>query len=228
MRLIDLNESKIIFRALNSGFTGFFDIEACLEVVDKQTGIHKQYFLGAPVLAGNLFVQENLLKKPIYYYQILYSDDEHVIFRNEVSSKLFSKKKHKTTIDKNTFVFDSIFVSKKYTQRVNVNIVNVLKKINVFNLMCVLKVLLFGCELILTFRVKHINLINNLWQLETGPVVLPSFPLWASHLEINQLNPCFIHINNYGCCEITFTFPLFNKTKQIKLNSCEYGVNFYI
>ena len=90
LKRIDFNSSNIISPGSSTGIYKLVSILIMNDLKNNDKCI--TYGLGQGVLAGNMFIEKGLLKKPPYLFQILGSVNDQKIFRTSCSPQ--SKQPH--------------------------------------------------------------------------------------------------------------------------------------
>lgn len=201
----------------NDGSYGSFTIESCLSLFDKHKKLIQRYYLGSSVLAGNMYAESDLLKKPAYHFQLILTTDFNRILRRPVQTVMNSEEKKSITdtLQQNSY-FKSIrshIVESNY-----LNISNGSELTKAFKSGYKLKNIRTNLEsdlgfiLIIESPIKHFNFLNSLgkWQIETGPVLLleNGFTNFLNSEEMLQkLTPAFIHTNSFFNAYYTTEYP---------------------
>lgn len=178
-----------------------------------------RYLLGSAVLAGNMYVEDNLLKNPPYHFQMIYSDKVNRILRRSVQLQVDGLESESVfdTTQKNSF-FESIcsnLVECNYQKISDKNrLLRALdKRLTVRNIRILLN-LQQGFTICIDSPVKHFNNLKyqNQWQIETGPVLFVKEQIenCLDDVEvIEKLSPSFLHTNSFSKAQFTFEYPFF-------------------
>lgn len=153
---------------------GLFQVDARLSTSTVSNNISEVYYLLSGVMAGNMYTSGTVIKSPTYHFQAVLSAQHFKIFRIYTDS----------TNDKDTYgkleeVFakvDLMIDTKPYDRLKEVeSIKNAIQNQHKINVAMQLKHLP-QVNVLLEFPVKHININHKetLWQVETGPVVIPN------------------------------------------------------
>ncbi|MDP6729401.1 MAG: hypothetical protein QF675_05460, partial [SAR324 cluster bacterium] len=169
------------------------------------------YGLGQAVMAGNMYVDNHLLKQPPYLFQVAGSSKEQRIFRSFLPkrSKLrLPDWKHNLTEDThgeplfkefilditqepavrlNSFEeIDTAFLSNRFSAQVTFS--------------------LNDQSIVLEFPINHMNLKHETrqWQVETGPILLPD--LKENIIPFDYL-PGFVHFNHFDKIDLFYDYP---------------------
>jgi len=190
---------------------GSFKVEAIICLRQSVSKLNCLYALGAPVLAGNMYVSGGLCKSPPYMFQVAVGVLDHVIFRTDMTPRLCAES---DTIGPNTLLFESFDINlarapakslctyediaKHYFQRDHFT--------------CLISIDIDADRTIeLEFPIKHLNLlpIRKMWQFETGPILYLKRDLIGTFydLSVTDLLPCFVHCNRFDNAEFFPDFP---------------------
>lgn len=223
--MIDFNHSTINWLTKN-GSNGVFKLESVLTVIDPSQNLSYQCFLGCSVLAGNVYSEHDLLKKPAYFFQLLLTENYHKILRRPVTNRRTDDDlSHiEDSIDKNS-VFNSIKPDIQYidnnTIKNNSDFEAVSDNIKDLPNVKIEIRLERGIKIIIESPVRHFNYMQKKWQVESGPISM-MYPISElSFIEKNilkKLTPCFLHSNNFGCIEITPDYPFFTIDRFVATN----------
>lgn len=201
----------------HSGSYASFDVESCLTVLDKHQKTSNYFYLGSSVLAGNMYVEGILLKKPAYHFQLLMTDEYHRVLRRLVHPNVDTDQESKITdtIKDNTY-FGSIASKIVYSQyQIVTNELEFIEAIqsgyNLRNIKINID-LDQGRIISLESPVKHYNYLeeSGKWQIETGPILfLPGVSMnYESISEIlEQFSPAFVHTNSFSNAYFTKDYP---------------------
>jgi len=213
---VDFWRSRICWNHGSQKGSGSFLVEAVLRICDSNDREEELIALGAGVLAGNMYVEDNLVKDPAYFFQIAASDERNIIFRTYLRHQscnwksLFRGKSKYDTIQANQ-EFETLHIElKKYA----------LKKIDDFedmqyhylrhgNFSCQVKIpLTEKRNMVLEFPVKHSNILpeREIFQIETGPLLFADPKVQTGDL-FSKIVPGFIHFNSFGRADFSLDFP---------------------
>jgi len=210
LKRIDFNSSNIISSGTSSSI---YKLVSVMKIYDlKNNDKIKTYGLGQSVLAGNMYIEKGLLKKPPYLFQICGSINDQRIFRtffpNTTKSKFPGWVKNDNTGDTygNPLIRDF-----------KINIINEsAKKINGFDeIRASFPKNNFSARVIFTindstfnleFPINHLNIQSKAknWQVETGPILCP-----VIHNDdgLFEYLPSFMHFNVLDRLDIFYDYP---------------------
>jgi len=212
---IDFNNSTAKWLTIDNSI-GKFMLESCISVKINET-TEDYYFLGSSVLACKVYELENIFWDPPYMFSAIFS-------KNEVLRKRLYIDKGNVYYDKsfdlNTFKSISLNINfKQYKQiKSKAELVNESTKNS----------LLYGrikkkqdlIEIKSFFPIKHINLKEKLFQVETGPV------LYIDKIGkdiSNSIQMAYIAFNLYNKCNV---FYKNSYSKNIRLSE-EVDIQIY-
>jgi len=209
MQQIDFSSSYLIWLTKKEGSYGRFQLDAACTIRDFSRKKTSTYYLASAVIAGNVYAKNDLVKQPVYLFQIAASDERHVIFRTFAShvddqnsinknSDLFAGVEFHIT-RKEFFVlkdFDDIDFHFQQCNSISAHVSYGLGK---------------DCQIEIEFPIKHINIQKErrLFQIETGPILIPSEPL-ADRLSAMQgysFDTAFVHFNRLDSAEFILNAP---------------------
>lgn len=212
----------------HSGSYGSFNIESCLSLFDNQKTEVKNFYLASSVLAGNMYVKSNLLKKPAYHFQLMLTDDYHRILRRSVHLNVDADRGRviKDSINDNSY-FGSIASNIVFSRyQIVTTEMELMKSIRSGYKLRNIRInidLDKGLAISLESPVKHYNYMKETgnWQIETGPVLfLPSGSknFNSSREALEQLSPAFIHTNSFSKAYCTTDYPFHINEDPIRLD----------
>lgn len=193
--LIDFDTSFFVWYSEKEDTYGKFGIESLCEITDKKNGQVEKYFLLNGVMAGNVYSNKDLIKVPPYYFNAIFSESEHKIFRVYG----IQSKEHDTEGD-NSELFTRISFSLKEH---SYNLLNHLEQIiteasNHNKLIVVIEVDNFDVHRNISyiFPIKHINFTGTLakFQVETGPICILPNTLTKQKL-VSNFNLAYVAFN---------------------------------
>lgn len=169
--VIDFNNSFISWRTNENSF-GKFNAESGLFFKNIR------WILGAKVTACNMYVDKPLIKTPGYYFQPLFSESECKIFRTYITNKATDDEQFKA--------------SEKFKSH-DVNIVELPRyeksELSDKSNNKTYQGIITASEYELQFPVKHYNVKDSSFQVETGPVAFPADDqLCTAYIVFNSLN----------------------------------------
>jgi len=216
---VDFYNSKLFWNHKTQKSHGAFNIESVLRVY-KNNEIKETFVLATGVLAGNMYVSERLVQDPPYYFQVASSASRHIIYRTDTINKpkwrrLFSKKQKNSTYD--TSNKNSVFASLEY-KLIEEKCVRVSSSYRDLRKHYMQLPNFTGKILIniseeqkaeLEFPVKHINISpeKEMFQVETGALLLVNEE-YANLIDLSKsLIPSFVHFNSFNCAHFSIDFP---------------------
>lgn len=215
----------------NGGSRGIFKLVSILEI--KRNNNRKDdliYGLGSSVLAGNMYVQNGLLKCPPYLFQVAGSHAEQVIFRTFLTG--FEKggtfgwaKNNGTgdTQDKALLCGFKIKIEYEKAQAV-IDYDSIENTFDDNQFSGTIELQLDSTTFKMEFPIYHMNVkpSEKKWQAETGPVLMPQ--IGAKSKKWNYY-PCFIHFNRFDRVDIFYDFPFGNRSMKSKQQGVFRGVD---
>jgi hypothetical protein len=168
--------------------------------------------LAQAVLAGNMYVEKDLLKQPPYLFQVAGSIKEQNIFRsfipNRVKRKLPDLTKKKLTDDTHgKRLFEEFGLNVIREKATPVSTFDEIKANFVENRFSAKVMTAIGEKNVcLEFPVNHINIKHETmqWQVETGPIL---FPVMGRKKSLFDYLPCFVHFNSFETMDIFLDYP---------------------
>lgn len=209
MKRIDFSASYLSWLTRKEESYGRFQLEAACTIRGFSSEKTETYYLAPAVIAGNVYAKNDLVKQPVYLFQIAASQGRHVIFRTFVSHV-----DDRNSFDNNSKLFEEFefYISRKEAV--------VLKDFDDIDFhfqqhnsmsarMCYETQQHIQIEI--EFPIKHINIQRErrLFQVETGPILIPSETL-DDRLSEDQgcfFNTAFVHFNRLDSAEITLNVP---------------------
>lgn len=209
MKRIDFNRSTMTWLTRQEHSYGRFNIESCCSIQNLGNKYSKVFYLGSPVIAGNVYAENNLVAQPTYFFEIVASEDEHIMLR-----KFLIYSPNKDSSDKNQSVFESLDIDLQETKALPLHDFNsILMEFNDKKAFSGRVKFQRSHEIKITieFPVKHINVqpLNNNFQVETGPILYPAdIPLnYFKDNAVPMFNTAFIHFNCFDSAELTLNVP---------------------
>ena len=224
MQRIDFQRSDLRWVTKKDKSQGCFRVEALMRLYPNGSTSSSLFVLGAPVLAGNMYVAGGLCKNPPYMFQVAGSQSNHVIFRTSMSP---GARAESDSHGLNTLLFESFDINlemepakllygydeiaQHYSQRDQFS--------------CLISIdIAYGGKIELEFPLKHLNLLQSqkMWQFETGPVLFLKQDNFQtlSEVETTDLLPCFVHCNRFDIAEFSVDFP-FSQGMTIRTSSAK-------
>ena len=209
MKRIDFSASYLTWLTRKGRSYGRFQIDAACVIRDPCSGKSETYYLAPAVVAGNVYAENDLVKQPIYLFQIAVSDKRHVVFRTFVpdgdvqisfdkNSKLFEEIEFHITRNEAAVLKDFDDIDLRFQQH------------NSISAYMSYETAQHG-RLEVEFPIKHMNIQKErrLFQVETGPILVPSevpadSPSYGKRFSFNT---AFIHFSCFDCAEITLNVP---------------------
>jgi hypothetical protein len=233
---IDFQRSNIRWVTRAEKSIGSFQIEAVVRLWPGATTSPKQFVLGAAVLAGNMYVDDELCKNPPYMFQVAGGEDEFAIFRTDLSSswsnalkKLRGRSKALDSFGRYSQTFDSFGIHLDVEKAKSVctyeEIAEHFSRRDIFTCLITIDFSMAG-KIELEFPVKHLNLLpsRQMWQLETGPILFPwqvdFVPLPGN--TVADFLPYFAHANRFDCADFSPDFP-FPQGMSLRASSAKRG-----
>jgi hypothetical protein len=211
MKRIDFSASYITWLTRKERSYGRVQIEAACTIRDFGSENMETYYLAPAVIAGNVYAKNDLVKQPVYLFQIAASQERNVIFR-----RILSHADDKRSFDKNSDLFEEVelhitgkesAVIKDFDdiefhfQQHNSMSARMSYETQQHN------------RIEIEFPIKHINIQRErrLFQVETGPIFIPfETPVdRLSEEQAHSFNTAFIHFNRLDCAEITLNVPTY-------------------
>ena len=210
--------SKIDFSQSSLGWfnssKGIFRLVSTLKVKKDKGKQFTTYGLGQSVLAGNMYVEKNLLKKPPYLFQVAGNHDQQIIYRSDIP---YIKKNLITWNIRCKKVLDNKLSPHFNEFRLNIINSSVKKvssykdiekyfKLNKFS--ALIKIYDFNdLNFQIEFPINHINIFpkEKKWHVETGPVL---FPINKRFLNKSyKFLPSFLHFNKFDSIDLFYDYP---------------------
>ena len=225
MLSIDFNKSSISWDGESKGI---FKLESIITYINDS---NKKilYGLANSVLAGNVYSQKNLIKKPFYLFQVYGNSKTQKIFRTDLSinnyNKLelfFKRKRMKDNKLSKIFTKFNLNIKKQKTKRM-FSIKDIYNNSDTNNFVAKIKFIDFlNLNFEIEFPINHINLMKSQkkWHIETGPILFP----YVFKENKFKLLPSFIMFNSFNHADVFYDYPfgLRNKNKsQLKKITCK-------
>lgn len=171
MKTINFSESFFRWFLKEQKTHGRFTIEAALRIFSATGEMQKEYFLLAGVMASNVFHSDNFIIKPVYFYQPAFSMDDHKLMRTYITQ---SKIMDTFGSNSNMFKETDFHIVKSEAKVICDNSSVISHTLSYHKLNCISRFnqnekYIYEIE----YPVKHINLNDFQFQVETGPVLLP-------------------------------------------------------
>jgi len=204
-----------------TGSFGSFTIESKLSLLDHERKVVGDYIIGSSVLAGNMYEEGELLKKPPYHFQLIYTNGFNRILRSPITSPSTHRgvKTISDTLHENSY-FDSIRPNIIYRDFKGINddkeffsyLKMGFKPINIRIHLTTYSDL----KIMIEAPIKHYNFMDRIkkWQIETGPILFlrKNCKNYLDQSEVIELlEPTFVHVNSYNEAQFTFDYPFFGK-----------------
>jgi len=209
MKRINFSASYLTWLTRKEKSYGRFQVEAACTIRDLNRKKAETYYLASAVLAGNVYAKNDLVKQPVYLFQIAASQENHVIFRTFVSLR-----DEQNSFDSNSKLFKEIefYISRKEAVILR-DFDDIEFHFQQHNSMsaCMSYETQQNYLIEIEFPIKHINIQQEkrLFQVETGPILIPPETL-ADMLSEEQgccFNTAFVHFNRLDSAEITLNVP---------------------
>ncbi len=182
MKSCDFSRSFITFVTKNRSNNARIQVEAKCSIFDVETKKTEDYFLVASCKGEDTYGKENLFLIPSYDFCMIYSMDEFMIIRTHYNAERDNKtigynREHFLDVHFNIQTKSASFL------QCNEDIVSATFENHVLN----------GCTEIhdpdgkyharIEFPIKTMNVndISNMYQVDTGPILLPDFDMQSSH-----------------------------------------------
>lgn len=205
---------------------GIFNLASVLTVEYYDNKIYtKTIGLGHSVLAGNMYVEKDLLKQPPYLFQVAGSVSEQHIYRTFIPSLKKQKfpnwmKNDKTGDTHGEPLFkefqldirnEAAFMVSGYDEVETYFLRNCFSAKIYFNI--------GKTTACLEFPINHINIKPEIrmWQVETGPVL---FPVLTDEYCSFEYLPSFVHFNGFNKIDVFYDYPFgFRSINQQKVGT---------
>jgi hypothetical protein len=213
MRRVCFHKSDIRWLTKKEGSHGSFNVEALLRWSgdSRDTSDVKQFALGVPVLAGNMYADGELCKTPPYMFQLTASNLDHIIFRRPIAP---GNQEDSDSYGSNSSIFTALEVNIESEPAKLLESYDDIERHYLCrdHLTCLLTIVMnSGSILELEFPIKHMNILpsQKRWQFETGSVLFlkESDIQNLDALELKTLLPCFIHCNRFDQADISQNYP---------------------
>ena len=189
----------------NSESKGIFNLISLLVYKNIDNGGKKESFgLGQSVLAGNMYVEKDLLKIPSYMFQLAGSISEQSIFRSFISE---IPEQEKTLDNYDETIFEDFEIKIKNEEARIVETFDDIKALfSSSHFSAKIFFNLAGYEMILEFPICHFNIKpkDKIWQVETGPIL---FPIIDKEDSFPRHLPSFVHFNSFDKIDICYDYP---------------------
>ena len=194
MHLTDFARSYILWNTKKDNSYGRFNIECHLIIGQKE------YFLGSGVMACNMYSHSGLIICPSYYYQAIFSLEEHHIFRKSNTNFILEN-----SSGLNSERFNSLEIHKKEKKYSFVSQPNE-KIIRGEPIVASMEIEIADTKAILYFPINHLNYSPQykMIQVETGPVVMPDITI-NHYNSIRNLALYYIAFNSYTEVDMLIT-----------------------
>lgn len=196
-RIIDFNNSSLAWETIK-GSVGRFKLVASL----KTDGSLHPYFLGAPVLAGDVYGAGLLLRKPPYHFIWATDGVDSLIFRINCNHMLEAE-------ERSAEPFAKIWVAQIHREAGEVSVEQIVSiGFESVPLMCRVDT---GAQ-VLEFPVNHLNTHSRLgaFQIETGPILA---------CISGKIRPYFVFLNSTKGCQFVLAYP--GMSDQISEHKCD-------
>ncbi len=207
--VIDFRKSTFTWLTHEDSY-GRFSIESILEY-ENQT-----FYLGSPVMACNMYKEDNLIINPSYLYQLVVSENSYHIFRTSSAQILSEDSTGKISERFKKIVISDIKSEVKPIEESEIkhallNDKYLLAKVNVKS----------NKPYTLTFPIKHINYSEKkqMFQAETGMITVPS---------PKKLQLAFVAFNNFDSMQMNILSDYPNRSFNIfKTSNCSTSIFIY-
>lgn len=209
MKRINFSSSYLTWLTHKEKSYGRFQLDAVCTIRDRDRKRTETYYLAPAVIAGNAYAKDDLVKQPVYLFQIASSQESHAIYRTFISHR-----DDQSSIDENSKQFEEVeFHINSKEAAVIKDFCDIDFHFQHHNPMSafISYETRQDCQIEIEFPIKHINIQREkrLFQVETGPILIPSEKP-ADRLSEGQgysLNTAFIHFNRLDCAEVTLNVP---------------------
>jgi hypothetical protein len=226
MKRIDFSASYLTWLTRKERSYGRFQVDSACTFRCSNSEKTETYYLAPAVIAGNVYAKNDLVKQPVYMFQIAASNERHVIFR---TFALHSDDQN--SFDNNSDLFEEVelHITKKEAAVLK-NFDDIEFHFQNHNTMtaCMCYETKQNLQIEIEFPIKHINIQSEkkLFQVETGPILIPFDPPRQSEVKGHfSFNTAFVHFNRSDCAEITLNIPtcvgqenisFFSQVKKLK------------
>lgn len=209
MDRIDFQNSSLTWLTEGEESYGRFALESLCSLRNELTGTTNAYCLGAEVLVGYVYGNDELVIRPNYLFQIAASRTDHTIFRTYLWHR-----PERDSAGKNAGLFTEMNLRVVKRGAVVLHdfaaIEQHFHKHSQFSARVSLPQ--DGTTVVeIEFPVKHMNLhrTRGCFQVETGPILFPTkiHARWDTDLSIPEFNAAFIHFNRFDGIEMTLKVP---------------------
>jgi len=177
----------------------------CLHIEKTET-----YYLAPAVIAGNVYAKNDMVKNPVYLFQIAASKQKHVIFRTFVSPS-----GNQSSVDNNSALFEEVqlhIIKKEATVLKNYDDIEFHFLNHSAMTACICYETGQNLQVEIEFPIKHINIQREkrLYQVETGPILIPFGPpseMLSKARVQDHFHVAFVHFNRSDFAEITTHTP---------------------
>lgn len=216
MIVTDFNKSSIGWFGQSNGIFKLASILTYYDDLNNQV----TYGLSQSFLAGNVYNKKNLIKNPSYMFQVLGNRNKQKILRTDLPNKKFNLfkifNKRKNIYDTNlSKIFDDfkLEISKREAIKL-ISFDDIYKFFNENNVISKVKFHNFqNLDFEIEFPINHFNVTSNIkkWQIETGPILLPSFKKKEKNFDVL---PSFIMFNKFSSLDIFYDYPFGLRNKK--------------
>lgn len=193
---VNFKKSYIKWIVNKGGSCGRYALEALLRI--NKGRYVECWALGSPVLAGNMYYQDKIIKKPFYQFQIAATSDKNVIYRN----KIFGGSDYGTSAALNKELFRELKID------LDEDSGRIIREYNELEIAYDQNKTLVGvvhvaemCELEFPIKVINIDPQSKKFHIETGPVL---FDMKLGQGGGRGAGPsvCWIHFTSLNSAEI--------------------------
>ncbi|MDP6055073.1 MAG: hypothetical protein QF879_22260 [Candidatus Latescibacteria bacterium] len=207
---VDFNHSTLYWGGPSQG------VFKLISLLNDQTGAdessNQTYGLSQSVMAGNMYVEDNLLKQPPYLFQVAGSIQEQRIFRSFIPDR--AKRKLPTWMKKNLTgdthskrLFDEFGLNIIREKATPVSTFDEIDAVFLENGFSAKVMATFEDKSVcLEFPVNHMNVKRETrqWQVETGPILIP---VMGGNGGAFDYLPAFVHFNSFDKMDIFHDYP---------------------
>lgn len=210
MKRIDFSASHLTWLTKKERSYGRFQVEAACTIRYFNSEKAETYYLAPAVIAGNVYANNDLVKQPFYFFQIAASKKRHVIFRT-----FASRSDDRNSFDNNSDLFEEVkFHITKKEAAVLKDFDDIVLHFQQHNSMSAFMSYETkqNDRIEIEFPIKHVNIQREkrLFQVETGPILIPSAPPSdrLSEEKGGFFSTAFVNFNRLDCAEIALNTPI--------------------
>lgn len=224
MKRIDFFASSLTWLTKKGASYGRFLLDAKCTIKFINSEESETYYLAPAVVAGNVYAEDDLVKNPVYLFQIAASGKRHIIFRT-----FFSHKDDKNTFDNNSLLFREVEFNITRKEAVVLETFDDIdihfQKHHHLSARLIYETLQ-NSRVEVEFPIKHININRKKkwFQVETGPILIPSDEIDGEFAKRKHhlFNTAFVHFNRFDRAELTICVPMSIGQEEVqvkKINS---------